>query len=181
MIRLFRQSKNTTVIDEIGEKMKTAKSLKKCICDGFHKFNNDSFQIHVVTELMNREQDMNEEENLLWPQDKDKVEKIRLIISHFDELEPEGQHGKLSGAAVAAFMLWCGIGRADYKCKMFVEDYFNKEYKGKYKTVNVNTINTAKGNITKEKSKFNIIEFNKRIDNLLYKYMQNDNKMHNAI
>ena len=56
-----------------------------------------------------------------------------------------------------------------------------KEYKGKYKTVNVNTINTAKGNITKEKSKFNIIEFNKRIDNLLYKYMQNDNKMHNAI
>ena len=181
MIRLFRQSKNTTVIDEIGEKMKTAKSLKKCICDGFHNFNNDSFQIHVVTELMNREQDMNEEENLLWPQDKDKVEKIRLIISHFDELEPEGQHGKLSGAAVAAFMLWCGIGRADYKCKMFVEDYFNKEYKGKYKTVNVNTINTAKGNITKEKSKFNIIEFNKRIDNLLYKYMQNDNKMHNAI
>ena len=78
-------------------------------------------------------------------------------------------------------MLWCGIGRADYKCKMFVEDYFNKEYKGKYKTVNVNTINTAKGTITKEKSKFNIIEFNKRIDNLLYKYMQNDNKMYNAI
>lgn len=181
MIRLFRKTKSTTEIDEIGKKMKSAKSLKKCICDGFHNYNNESFQIHVATEYMNREQNMTAEENILWPQENDKVEKIRCIIAHFDELNPEGHSGKLSGAAVAAFMLWCGIGRADCKCKMFVEDYFNKEYKGKFKTVNVNTINTAKGKITQENSNFEIEKFNKEIENLLNKYMLKKERIYNAI
>ena len=60
------------------------------------------------------------------------IKKARCVIAHFDELEPEGQKGKLYGPTVTAFMLWTGVGLSDSKRKMFVEEYFNKEYKDRH-------------------------------------------------
>ena len=181
MIRLFRKNSSTTELDEIGEKMKSAKSLQKFICDGYHNYNTTSFNIHVVTKVLNDEQDATPVETLLWQQDFQMIKKARCVIAHFDELEPEGQKGKLYGPTVTAFMLWTGVGMSDSKRKMFVEEYFNKEYKGKYKTVKVGAVNSAITSIIKEDTDFNIKECNDKIEKIISKYMNNDRIFSNVI
>ena len=181
MIRLFRKNSSTTELDEIGEKMKSAKSLQKFICDGYHNYNTTSFNIHVVTKVLNDEQDATPVETLLWQQDFQMIKKARCVIAHFDELEPEGQKGKLYGPTVTAFMLWTGVGLSDSKRKMFVEEYFNKEYKGKYKTVKVGAVNSAITSIIKEDTDFNIKECNDKIEKIISKYMNNDRIFSNVI
>ena len=64
---------------------------------------------------------------------------------------------------------------------MFVEEYFNKEYKGKYKTVKVGAVNSAITSIIKEDTDFNIKECNDKIEKIISKYMNNDRLFSNVI
>ena len=156
--------------DEFQERRKKARSLQEFVCENFHEMNLSEFQIHVVSELLHKGQanGLTEIETALWPSGNERIKDIRLIIAHFDELESEGQKGKLDGKAVTTFMKWCGVGEG--KEKLFVEDYFNKEYKGELATLKANSVNTAKNKMMLGKVKFDADAFEQSIEDLIQKY-----------
>lgn len=174
LIRVYSSHKKVSK-DEYMERKRNAKSLDTFICENFHKMTTTEFKNLVILDMVEKgEKDgLSEVESALWNNNIEIVKKVRTVISHFDELEPEGQKGKLSGYAVASFMSWCGIGENDNKVKTFVEEYFNKEYKGSYSTIRTNSVNTAKNNMTKGTSTFDKDSFVKKIDELLSHYTRN--------
>ena len=156
--------------DDFLERRKNARSLQEFVCENFHEMNLSEFQIHVVSELLHKGQanGLTDTETALWPKGNEHIKDIRLVIAHFDELKSEGQKGKLDGKAVAMFMKWCGV--AEGKEKLFVEDYFNKEYKGKLTTLKANSVNTAKNKMLLGKVKFDNDAFELSIEDLIQKY-----------
>lgn len=162
-------------VDKSILQISNSKDTEDFYCLNFHNLDTNQFKQHVLyTELNDaRKNGLTCVENSLWGNDYDKARQARLVVEHFDELEPEGQKGKLSGFAVAAFMTKFGIGCSDKKLKTFVEDYFNVIYKGKYKTIKTNTVDDAKNKIATEKSRFDVGAFNKKIDDLLNRYFGN--------
>lgn len=137
------------------------------VYEDFHKPTKEEFRKHVFQDLQrkSKETGLSGIELRLWGQDKHKVMQIRYVIAHFDELNPEGHEGKLSGYAIAAFAEWCGIS-SDLKC--FVEEYFNIHYHGKYQNIQYNSVTTARGKLDKQK-KFKKEDFFRKIDSFLLK------------
>ena len=182
MVRTFKENRMAPS-SEMEERKKNAGSLKDFICSNYHKYGPDQFQMHVVASELNKGDDMTDEEKILFgANNKELVEKVRLVIRHFDELELNAHKGKHkdkhSAYCVASFMLWCGIGTTnDNKVSLFVDDYFNLTYKGAYPSVKVNSVNSAKNILLYDKKKSNLdnAEFHARIDALVEKYyVKND-------
>ena len=121
----------------------------------FHKCNEDSFNIHVYNYILwkNFNNCITQEEKDLFGLDVKKIVDIRYTIQHFDNLNPEGQSGKLNAKYVAALML-NSIGTNSKKEKSFVE-YFNRLYvnHGKFKIVRVSAVNNAKNNMNERDKK----------------------------
>jgi hypothetical protein len=76
-------------------------------------------------------------EEVLWGKDWIRIEKVRLAIKYFDEMNPKGsinnKEGKyrLKGKVVAMLMRWCGI-TDEHKNKGIFMKYFNETYRGEY-------------------------------------------------
>lgn len=176
--------KNRMVItSEMEERKKNAGSLQDFICSNYHKFDPEQFKLHVIASELNKGDDMTALEKILFgANNKELVEKARIVITHFDELELNAHKGKHkdkhSAYCVASFMLWCGIGTTnDNKVSLFVDDYFNLTYKGEYPPVKTNAVNSAKNILLydKKKSSLDNAEFHARIDALVEKYyVKND-------
>lgn len=100
-------------------------------------------------------------EKKLLGEDVNKIKKIRTIIKYLDELDPKGLRDKktgevkLNGKWIAKVMIWA-IGEKAKNKKLFVE-YFNEEYKGKYKKLEYASIMAV--NLSKEEREQCIIEF----------------------
>ena len=182
MVRTFKENRMTPA-SEMETRKKKAGSLREFICSNFHKYGPDQFQMHVVASELNKSDDMTDEEKILFGTDnKEFAEKARLVIKHFDELELNAHKGKHkdkhSAYCVASFMLWCGIGATnDNKVRLFVEDYFNKTYKGEYPEVKTNAVNGAKNTILYKPAESNLDNeaFHKKIDALIEKYSAENN------
>lgn len=182
MVRTFKENRMAPS-SEMEERKKNAGSLKDFICSNYHKYGPDQFQMHVVASELNKGDDMTDEEKILFgANNKELVEKARIVRTHFDELELNAHKGKHkdkhSAYCVASFMLWCGIGTTnDNKVSLFVDDYFNLTYKGEYPPVKTNAVNSAKNILLYDKKKSNLdnAEFHARIDALVEKYyVKND-------
>lgn len=102
----------------------------------------------------------------LWGNDLAKIERVRLAIQYFDELNPKGYQDKgtgnfkLKGSSVAKLMHWALIG-TDADKKEFVA-YFNETYKGKYQKIEYATVMSAYSGINgneKEKCAVEIENF----------------------
>lgn len=148
-------------------------SLQDFVCAGFHKYDKGQFTSHVVYNEIKKgeENGLTEIEVALFGADSiERVMRIRIVIEHFDELEPEGHKGKLKADCVASFMIWCGIGEGDNKVKSFVEDYFNATYRGAFLTVKFGAVNSAKNKQFLKKSSFDDRIFHQQIDALVAKY-----------
>lgn len=183
MLRLFKES-HLVPSDELEERRRSAGSLQNFICENFHMLDPSQFQSYVV--VCELKKGMNNgltetEIKLYGSENMELVEKVRLVIAHFDELEDslKGKNkDKHSAYGIASFMLWSGIGETqDDKVKTFVE-YFNLTYKGVYSPAKTNAVNTAKNKIkyprTGDKSNFNDAEFRSKIEKLIGKYTSKD-------
>lgn len=143
----------------------------------FHKCNDEEFIIISIKEYIRRKKtgNMTDVEKKIWHDDELTAMKARVIMKHFDELGPKGyinsKSGKyrLSGKSVVFFMIW---GRIKTDIKYFVEEYFNKTYKGEFELLPYKTIDSARN----KQSSIDIInnqeyiDFIERIDMLLTKY-----------
>lgn len=174
MVRAFRAN-NMKLDDEIYERRMNSTSLQDFICSGFHKFAPAQFQKYVVASELAKgtNNGLTDSEVKLFGADSiERVKKIRIVIEHFDEIEIDAHKGKHkdkhSAYCVASFMQWCGIGNGDKKEKMFVEEYFNQTYEGKFPPIGVSSVNTAKNKIVTETVKdFDNDEFHDKIEEIV--------------
>lgn len=182
MVRTFKESKIVPP-SEIEERRNKAGSLRDFICNNYHMYDLSQFQMYVVVSELTKDNKMTDVEKILFGADNiEMAEKARLIIHHFDELENNAHKGKHkdkhSSYCVASFMLWCGVGNTqDDKVKLFVEEYFNKNYNGEYPPVKTNAVNNAKNTLLHrpEESNLNNSLFHAKIDALVEQYAPKDN------
>ena len=140
-------------------------SLQEYVNEHFHKLNTEQFRSHVVLECKKKgdELGLTKEEILLWKENKEKVLMVRFAIQHFDELNPEGQKGKLSAKVIVAFMRWCQIKN---RYKLFF-NYFASHYHGQYQIPGYTAVNAANTRFTKDSSWIDTEEFNKQVIELM--------------
>ena len=174
MVRMFKESKMVPGSD-LDERRRNAGSLRDFVCSNYHMYDPSQFQMHVVVSELKKGDDMTDVEKILFgAENSEMAQKARCVIRHFEELEDDAHKGKHkdkhSAFCVASFMLWCGIGTMqDDKVKMFVEDYFNQTYSGKYPPVKTNSVNSAKNIMLHKPTASNLsnTEFHARIERLL--------------
>lgn len=155
---------STSLAGDVIFKDQQQKQFKDFICEGFHKYDRNQFFAYVVKLKMLEDQEgMTLTEMTLWGDDADKARDARYVVSHFDELHPEGHKGKLDAKMVAMFMDWCNFDPT-VSDTFFVEKYFNPSYKGKYKTVRNTSVNMAKGHKVRKEDQ---MKFNRKIEELL--------------
>lgn len=175
-ISLIRENKIDCNIDTIT-KTKSRKSLSEFLKEVFHRFSRKEFSDHIIYEAIatGLNNGMNGIEPILWKNNPKKARDVRMIIEHFDELEPavrwnkkQNQY-KIEGKEMLWLLKWAGLENGGHELN-FVEDYFNKLYKGQYLTVKANAVNTAKKKFIKEKFIPEYAAFCKKVESLLDKY-----------
>lgn len=142
-------------MDDVTLRKSAARSMQQFVCDGFHTYDKSQFQMHAVMDAISkgRRNGLTEVESVLWNNNREFVTKVRLVISRLDDLEPRGMKDrttgryKLSAKVVAMLMKWSGITGSG-KEQQFVEEYFNKNYQGKYQTIGSSGVNSAKNKFT---------------------------------
>jgi len=177
MVRTFKENK-INPDSEMETSKKQAGSLREFICANYHMRDISQWQMFVVKSELNKGDGMTDVEKILFGAgNKEIAQKARTAILHFDELEKDAHKGKHkdkhSAYCVASFMLWCGIGRTeDGKVKLFVEDYFNKTYKGDYPPVKTNAVNNAKNIMLYKPAQSSLDNdtFHNKIEGMIEKY-----------
>lgn len=113
--------------------------------------------------------DITPEEHVLFGDDAEKVEKIRLIIANFNELAHKPQRGELTkvdAKSIACFASYCGVCGDKSSVEAFYS-YFLKMYEnteGAVRVVIGERVYKAMGKLTpSEKS-----EFNRKLENLVF-------------
>lgn len=166
-------------------KHKKNHSLQVFLRETFHKFNRKEFTMHIVNEELEngRKNGLDDDEALYWADHHEIVPQIRLVIKHFDELEPKGRKDnksgkyKISGVIMARLIKWCYLEGSKFEAP-FVNGYFKKHYKGNYEPIKANTVNNAKCKFTKKGLDPGYAEFEQQVEALLKKY---ENKQENRL
>lgn len=161
--------------DEMSRDMNQAKSPQVFLQENLHQRNKNQFRLHVLHKNYShaKEDNMTDIEGYLWPTNHPQALKARIIMTHFDELEPKGKLDKvtalykLDGDYVAIFMEWCGISQTSKENK-FVARYFAENYKGAYQMIAYSTVNSAKSRLLRNTEKVQRVRG--QIDALLQKY-----------
>ena len=98
----------------------------------YHNVPKKEFKKYVFLEAMRkgRNDGLTEEETYLFRDDREKVRMVRKAIEHFDEMNVEGQQGKLDSTSIVYFLKWCAVEK-DKEKRLY--QYFCDNYKGKYK------------------------------------------------
>ena len=98
----------------------------------YHNVPKKEFKKYVFLEAMRkaRSDGLTEEETYLFHDDHEKVRMVRKAIEYFDEMDVEGQQGKLDSTTVVYFLKWCAVEKGKEKS---LYQYFCDNYKGRYK------------------------------------------------
>ena len=117
---------------ELSERRKKARSMDEFLKNEYHNVPKKEFKKYVFLEVMRkgRNEGLTEEETYLFHDDRDKVRMVRKAIEHFDEMNVEGQLGKLDSTSIVYFLKWCAVEK---KKEKRLYQYFCDNYKGRYK------------------------------------------------
>ena len=117
---------------ELSERRKKARSMDEFLKNEYHNVPKKEFKKYVFLEAMRkgRNDGLTEEETYLFRDDREKVRMVRKAIEHFDEMNVEGQQGKLDSTSIVYFLKWCAVEK-DKEKRLY--QYFCDNYKGKYK------------------------------------------------
>ena len=117
---------------ELSERRKKARSMDEFLKNEYHNVPKKEFKKYVFLEVMRkgRNEGLTEEETYLFHDDRDKVRMVRKAIEHFDEMNVEGQQGKLDSTSIVYFLKWCAVEK-DKEKRLY--QYFCDNYKGRYK------------------------------------------------
>ncbi len=117
---------------ELSERRKKARSMDEFLKKEYHNVPKKEFKKYVFLEAMRkgRSDGLTEEETYLFHDDHEKVRMVRKAIEYFDEMDVEGQQGKLDSTTVVYFLKWCAVEKGKEK-RLY--QYFCDNYKGRYK------------------------------------------------
>ena len=116
---------------ELNKRKAKAHSMDEFLKTEYHNVPKKEFKKFVWLEAIRQGQNngLTEEEIYLWSNNREKVEKVRWAIEHFDAMDVEGQQGKLESKTLVFFLKWCGV---DKKKEKRLYQYFCNTYKGRY-------------------------------------------------
>ena len=116
---------------EMDRRRQKAHSLDDFLRKEYHVATKREFKRFVWLEAVRqgRSEGLTEEETYLWRDDSQRVEQIRWAIKHFDEMDVEGQEGKLDSTSMVYFLRWCDVEQTKEK-RLY--KYFCDTYKGRY-------------------------------------------------
>ena len=155
-IRMLREDKNCEPTkDPMDFNGSENLSFQNFLKSAFHKYNRNQFVLHVVSDELKkgRMHGLDREESMLWADNHDIVPKVRIVLEHFDELDPQGSMDrnrgvrKINSKVMVRLMKWCGLENSGHE-KNFIEGYFVEHYHGMYLPVKMPAVNTAKRNLT---------------------------------
>lgn len=121
---------------------------------GFHNYSKQEVKHLVIKEALEAQKNKNIDlhEQALFGDEYEKIEHIKIIIYHFDELLPENYNRKkLDARYIVFFMKWCGVGND--KTDLFL-NFFKKHYlkinKRSHEVVNKSAVCTARTKLLRE-------------------------------
>lgn len=116
---------------ELNRRKQKARSMDEFLKKEYHNVAKQEFKQYVFLEAMRqgKNEGLTEEETYLFHDDHERVRQVRRAIEHFDEMDVEGQQGKLDSTRMVYFLKWCGVGQAKEK-RLY--KYFCDTYKGRY-------------------------------------------------
>lgn len=116
---------------ELNRRKQKARSMDEFLKKEYHNVAKQEFKQYVFLEAMRqgKNEGLTEEETYLFHDDHEKVKHVRWAIEHFDEMDVEGQQGKLDSTVIVYFLKWCGVGQPKEK-RLY--KYFCDTYKGRY-------------------------------------------------
>lgn len=132
---------------ELAERKAKARSMKDFYKENYHKWDTGQFRMLVALEVLNKGHNagLTDLEALLWSGDHAKALRVREVVARFDELDNvEGQKGKLNSGTLVSFLKWCAVD-ADKEKKLY-EEYFCKEYHGRYQKLRWNGVSQERKN-----------------------------------
>ena len=132
---------------ELAERKAKARSMKDFYKENYHKWDTGQFRMLVALEVLNKGHNagLTDLEALLWSDDHAKALRVREVVARFDELDNvEGQKGKLNSGTLVSFLKWCAVD-ADKEKKLY-EEYFCKEYHGRYQALRWNGVSQERKN-----------------------------------
>ena len=117
---------------ELDRRRQKARSIDDFLKKEYHNVAKQEFKQYVFLEAMRqgKNEGLTEEETYLFHDDHERVRKVRWAIEHFDDMDVEGQQGKLDSTSIVYFLKWCGVGQAKEK-RLY--KYFCEMYKGQYR------------------------------------------------
>lgn len=136
-----------TISDEIPQnellkrKEKAGKNMDKFLQEEYHKHHKQELVQYVIVKHIRegKNDGLTDLESILWAHDHEKAKQVRSVIARLDELEGlEGNPGKFSSRPIVELIKWSGV--LEKNERRFYEEYFKKEYKGKYKFLGWNSI-----------------------------------------
>ena len=116
---------------ELNRRKQKARSMDEFLKMEYHNVAKQEFKQYVFLEAMRqgKNEGLTEEETYLFHDDHERVGQVRWAIEHFDEMDVEGQQGKLDSTRMVYFLKWCGVGQAKEK-RLY--KYFCDMYSGAY-------------------------------------------------
>ena len=143
----FLSAANLLPESELAERKAKARSIGDFYQENYHRWNAEQFRMSVAVEVLRRGRNdgLTAVEAWLWPADHERVVRVRTAIARFDELEGvEGQKGKLDSGTLVCFLKWCGVDAE--KEKKLYEEYFCKEYVGRYQKLTWGAVSLERKN-----------------------------------
>lgn len=116
---------------ELNRRRKNARSMDEFLKNEYHNVPKKEFKKYVFLEVMRkgRNDGLTEEEAYLFSDDHTRAQQVKEAIERFDEMDVEGQMGKLDSRTMVYFLKWCYVGQAKEK-RLY--KYFCDTYKGRY-------------------------------------------------
>lgn len=170
---------NADMENELLEKVeawkKEKKSMEEICAMLYHTLDVNEYNDWIISEevMAARRQGITNQERALWGDNKQQVMLCRVVYSHLDELNPEGQDGHIGGKFLAMLYKWSRVSSSrglDYWLTYFTDFY--KSSGGVLTPVKVGAVKRGVALISKEKIEKNEVDdFNKKMDNLVKKYL----------
>lgn len=172
---------NADMENELMEKVEAWKQEKNTmeeICAKlYHTLDENEYNDWIISEevMAARRQGITNQERAIWGDNKQQVMCCRAVYSHFDELNPEGQKGHIGGKYLAILHNWSNVQPSrglEYWLTYFTDFYITSG--GVLTPVKIGAVKRGLTQILKgEIDKKEVEDFNKKIDNLVKKYMIN--------
>ena len=180
---------NSDMENELLEKVEKwkqdKKSLKEISAMLYHTLDVNEYNDWIIGEevLAARRDGITNEERALWGDNKMQVMRCRAVYAHIDELNPEGQKDHIGGKFLALLYKWSKVQSnrgLEYWLTYFTDFY--KSSGGTLTPVKKGAIKRGLSLITTEEiTSKDVEDFNKKLDNLVLKYMKTDNNEDNII